>query len=346
MLNKIMVNGEMWTVNDQYRFGTLAVLDVFTSIRIYPSSFSVYYNDIKGATGATVYGDMNPWGPPLPNSLYMNLYVEAPGRWSSGLSMTGLFANFDYNSADDWESISPSTMWWVKDTPNSAFKNPTYKLYWDNRITKPAPKALGQAGGLPMLSARTAQLHGEVFKHTAWTLEKERQALVEVDRYTATMRKRLFAKMAADGAILRKAGESKPKEGLGAAELDVMKYPGERPDHLRVEQQMMFRKEWKVLTPVQRKAMLGGVGVGISLASNNAVSPDMMCKQCMDGSPECAAQGITKEPTAGVTWIAVDSGGKSWSPADRKTECHKACLPERPVTPVICKCWCAVKKNN
>ena len=91
MLNKIMVNGEMWTVNDQYRFGTLAVLDVFTSMRIYQSSFSVYYNDIKGATGATVYGDMNPWGPPLPNSLYMNLYVEAPGRWSSGLSMTGLF---------------------------------------------------------------------------------------------------------------------------------------------------------------------------------------------------------------------------------------------------------------
>jgi hypothetical protein len=34
MLNKIMVNGEMWTVNDQYRFGTLAVLDVFTSMRV------------------------------------------------------------------------------------------------------------------------------------------------------------------------------------------------------------------------------------------------------------------------------------------------------------------------
>jgi hypothetical protein len=24
------------------------------------------------------------------------------------------------------------------------------------------------------------------------------------------------------------------------------------------------------------------------------------------------------------SWIAVDSGGKSWSPADRKAECHKA----------------------
>ena len=60
MLNKIMVNGEMWTVNDQYRFGTLAVLDVFTSMRIYQSSFSVYYNDIRGATGATVYAATAP----------------------------------------------------------------------------------------------------------------------------------------------------------------------------------------------------------------------------------------------------------------------------------------------
>ena len=44
MLNKIMVNGEMCTVKDQYRFGTLAVLDVFTSMRIYQSFISVYYN--------------------------------------------------------------------------------------------------------------------------------------------------------------------------------------------------------------------------------------------------------------------------------------------------------------
>ena len=86
-----------------------------------------------------------------------------------------------------------------------------------------------------MLRTKTAQLHGEVFKHTVWTLEKERQTLVEVDRYTATMRKCLFAKMTADGTILRKAGESKPKEGLGSAELDMMQYSGERPDHLWVE---------------------------------------------------------------------------------------------------------------
>ena len=29
------------------------------------------------------------WGAPLPNGIYMNLYFQAPGRWSSGLSMTG-----------------------------------------------------------------------------------------------------------------------------------------------------------------------------------------------------------------------------------------------------------------
>ena len=41
----------------------------------------------------------------------MNLYFAAPGRWSSGLSMTGLFANYNNDRNDDWESISPSTMW-------------------------------------------------------------------------------------------------------------------------------------------------------------------------------------------------------------------------------------------
>jgi len=48
-------------VNNQYKYGQLAVLDVFTSMRIYSRSFAVYYNDIQGATGATVYGDQNGW---------------------------------------------------------------------------------------------------------------------------------------------------------------------------------------------------------------------------------------------------------------------------------------------
>ena len=33
------------------------------------------------------------------------------GRWSSGLSMTGLFSNFNYNYNDDWDAITPSTLW-------------------------------------------------------------------------------------------------------------------------------------------------------------------------------------------------------------------------------------------
>lgn len=46
------------------------------------------------------------------------------------------------------------------------------------------------------------------------------------------------------------SGKAKPV-GLGAAELDIEDYPGERPDKLRVEQQMLFRKEWKTLNAVQ-----------------------------------------------------------------------------------------------
>ena len=44
-------------MNKQYKYGQLAILDVFTSMRIYHTSFAVYYNDIQGSTGATVYGN-------------------------------------------------------------------------------------------------------------------------------------------------------------------------------------------------------------------------------------------------------------------------------------------------
>jgi hypothetical protein len=227
---------------------------------------------------------------------------------------------------------------WVAGTPNSAFKNPEYRLDWGNRITKPAAPAL--KGGLPTAMLATAtSMQGEPFRNTDWTLQDENKALVEVDKYTAKMRKRLFAKMAKDGAILLKKGQAKATTGLGAAELDIMKYPGERPDHLRIEQQMLFRKEWKKLTPPQRTAILAG-----AVASNNAVSPEMMCKTCIDGTPECKAQGITKDPQAGTTWMAVTAYSpagvaSTWSPEARKEECTKKCLPSRPVSPVICKCW-------
>ena len=48
----------------------------------------------------------------------------------------------------------------------------------------------------------------------------------QVDRYTAKMRKRLFAKMAADGAVFLKEGQAKATTGLGGAELDIIHYPG------------------------------------------------------------------------------------------------------------------------
>ena len=54
----------------------------------------------------------------------------------------------------------------------------------------------------------------------------ERLGGEQVDRYTAKMRKRLFAKMAADGAVLLKKGQAKATTGLGGAELDIMQYPG------------------------------------------------------------------------------------------------------------------------
>ena len=47
-------------MNQQYKYGQLAILDVFTSMRIYHTSFSVYYNDIQGSTGATAYGNLVP----------------------------------------------------------------------------------------------------------------------------------------------------------------------------------------------------------------------------------------------------------------------------------------------
>merc|ERR1719183_19076 len=74
----------------------------------------------------------------------------------------------------------------------------------------------------------------------------------------------------------------------------------------------------------------------------------MMCQTCMDGSEECKTKHITKQPQAGTTWMAVttfeknDAGGtvkKVWTAEERKNECVAKCLPSRPVTPVICKCW-------
>lgn len=88
------------------------------------------------------------------------------------------------------------------------------------------------------------------------------------------MRRKLFQKMANDGAILRKKGQKKPTSGIGAEELDIMEYPGENPSRYRVLQQALFRKEFKVLTPKMRSKMM------LAVTGNNAAGQTDTCKFC------------------------------------------------------------------
>jgi hypothetical protein len=139
-----------------------------------------------------------------------------------------------------------------------------------------------------------------------------------VDEVTAKMRRRLFAKMAADGSIERKRGVPKPTTGLAAVELDVEPFAGMRPDHLRVEQQILLRQEWKHLSKSQRKSMLAG-----SVTSGNAVGVAVMCHECLKGEATCTPKGITYEDQK------------------HKDLCHDVCLKWlKPAdTSAICKCW-------
>ena len=331
-MDKIVVNGEVWDQGKQYRYGVLKTLDRTTKLLVADGRrFYVYFNDQKVGDGCVVYGDQNGWSAPLPNGLYMNLYFQAPARWSSGLSMTGLYANFDGNSGDDWEAISPSSIWWVAGTPSSAFSNPTYLLDHKNRITKDKPTPWMKADGtstLAQVPIRQALWHGgKTILETEWTEQDEQRAFKEVDPLTAKMRKRLFAKMTEEGVILRTAGERKPTTGLAAAELDIMPYEGMRPDHLRIEQQMLFRKEWKVLTPFQRTSILAG-----TVVSNNAVDMSKMCAECIKDTQECTVKGIVKEATKAV--------GIMYKDAAMKETCHNACLPwlDASKTKAVCKC--------
>lgn len=266
----------------------------------------------------------------------MNLYFQAPARWSSGLSMTGLYANYDANRNDDWASISPSTMWWVKGTPSSAFSNPTYLLDDKNRITKEKPTPwLAKAQGTSTLAEvpdvqftrRAVRPNGDSVLETDWTAQDEMEALKEVDPLTAKMRKRLFAKMAAEGVIERSAGEKKPTTGLAAAELDIMPYEGMRPDHLRIEQQMLFRKEWKVLSPKQRHFIMLG-----QVVSNTAAPMSRMCQECVKGTQECVDKKIIESGDSAV--------GIAYKDEAMKTTCAKACLPwlDAKLTKAVCKC--------
>jgi len=250
--------------------------------------------------------------------------------------MTGLYANFDANRGDDWASISPATMWWVAGTPNSAFSNPTYLLDQHNRVTRENPTPWLKAHGTSTLTElpdtiryrrRAVKANGDSVLETAWTAQDEMEALKEVDPVTAKMRKRLFAKMAAEGVIERTAGEKKPTTGLAAAELDIMPYPGMRPDHLRIEQQMLFRKEWKVLSPKQRHFIMLG-----KVVSNTADPMSRMCQECIKDTEECVEKKIVA--------TGNDAIGIAYKDAAMQTTCSKACLPwlDATSTKAVCKC--------
>jgi hypothetical protein len=326
--NKIMVNGELWTRGQQFHNCRWLRLDLNAKLYVCNNMYQVAFNDKKSGDGALIYGYMYGWGNPLPNRLYHNIYFNAPGRWSSGLSMTGLFANFNNDRGDDWDAIAPSNMWWVKGTANSAFSNPKYLLTWDNRIKKKGPNTRGSpnphVGGnhahkSPVVSLATMKAFEGASEDGGikWTLEDERKALVQVDDLTAKMRRRLFAKMAADGAIERKKGQKKPTTGLAAAELDIMPYDGMRPSRLRIEQQMMLRQEWKHLTKAQRKSMMLG-----AVTSNNAEGMDSACTECLAGESTCTKDGIVYENQA------------------HKDNCRAVCLKwfTEKDTSAVCKC--------
>lgn len=298
------------------------------------NNFAVWFNDMPVGDGAKAWGFFSQWGDPLPQQQYMNLYFDAPARWSSGLSMTGLFSNYNGDAGDDWEAISPSTMWWVKGTMNSAFTNPEYLLSWDNRIVKAPPKGGSTAGRPVQLAGRkvgTALAQrgatGEDVSETGWTRRDEVEALRVVDPLTAKMRRRLFAKMARQGAIERRPGQPRPTQGLAAAELDIMPYAGENPSPMRVEQQMLFRKEWRKLRPAARGQMLAGAVV----SDGNAVGMDRMCQECIKGSEQCQTLGITADPAVGIIYDSEQA----------KATCHENCVPwvDIKTTRAVCKCW-------
>ena len=334
-MDKIKVNGQVWTNGKEYRHGIKKSLDRTTALLVDGRSFWVYFNDQKVGDGCVAFGRQNPWAPPLPNRLYMDLYFQAPARWSSGLSMTGLYANFDGNRGNDWESISPSTMWWVAGTPSSAFSNPTYLLDEKNRITKTKPKPWLKEAGTPTLAQievnnaavrHAFRANGDPVLESAWSKADEEAAFQEVDPLTAKMRKRLFAKMASEGVIERMPGEKQPSTELAKAELDIMPYTGMRPDHLRIEQQMLFREEWKSFTPKQRTLILAG-----EVTSSNAANMERMCRECVKGTEECVTKEIVTKPKA---------IGIMYKDEAKQKACADACLPwlDPTKTNAVCKC--------
>lgn len=64
---------------------------------------------------------IRPWA----NTHYMDLFVTAPGRYSSGRSMSGLCGTFNGNADDDRNNLGVARQFWVEGTTHSLFKNPS-----------------------------------------------------------------------------------------------------------------------------------------------------------------------------------------------------------------------------
>ena len=342
---KFLLNGRVMKSGIDYTVDQWTSLDATTSFLVGDGYFHVSFTDNPKLESALVEGYWAHWDNweghrgTLPGDRYGQFYFRAPGRWSSGLSMTGLFANFNNDAEDDWDSISPSTLWWVENTPSSAFSNNEYRMHWTNRIQqskeqKRAARGSGtvdirKGGGhkAPTSTLGTATMGTQEWDAVDWTAEQEKAALREVDPLTARMRKRLFAKMASERVIERRVGEAKPTSELARAELDIMPNVGERPSRLRVVQQLMFRKEWKHLDSVQRGMMLAG-----QVVSNNAKGFSHMCQSCVRGSEECAEKKIIETP---------EPDGITYGSAEMRTTCINSCFNWLTIknSKSICACW-------
>jgi len=322
--DRILVNGVWWHAGRDYNLDQIQQLDVNVKLLMKSDDqFTVFFNDFPTKDGCEVYGSFTTWeGGYLPSNRVMHLFFKAPGRWSSGLSMTGLFGNFDGSESDDSSAINPTSMWHVKGTPRSAFDDNNYRLVWSNRL-EPNWKIKGKlfkANKAEMLRITDWEHKSKLANPVAYSFADEQRDVAKIEPLTESIRQRLFQKMKAEGVIERTKGEKRPTSLLAKAELDISPYVGERPSRLRVEQQILFRDEWKVLTPKQRLALLAG---DVSAGSTEAVGMDQMCHECIKGSSDCEPNGV----------------GIQYENEKKKKICRQTCLPWIPFdSPSACKC--------
>ena len=86
---RFTLNGKAMVVNRDYSYGSWNWVDSQTAYYLSSRSWKVSFNDNPAGDGCEMSGNWGGWGNgQLPNNHYMNIYFRAPGRWSSGLSMT------------------------------------------------------------------------------------------------------------------------------------------------------------------------------------------------------------------------------------------------------------------